>query len=174
MDDDADLRDAVRALAERVAALEGSRAPVAPPAAPDDETYWALDGLVARRGQDETTARGSVMMVGSVEVPTGGTVSWQQEAGSEGLIEVEWGDRATAFAALGHPVRVELLRRILQGVRTTAALAALDELGTTGQLHHHLRQLVAAGWVRQSGRGSYEIPAGRIVPLLVCIVAAER
>lgn len=174
MDDDADLRDAVRALTERVAALEGSRSPGAPAAVPDDETYWALDGLVARRGQDATTARGSVMMVGSVEVPTGGTVSWQQEAGSEGLIEVEWGDRAAAFAALGHPVRVELLRRILQGVRTTAALAALDELGTTGQLHHHLRQLVAAGWVRQSGRGSYEIPASRIVPLLVCIVAAER
>jgi len=34
--------------------------------------------------------------------------------------------------------------------------------------------LLSAGWVRQSGRGNYEIPAARIVPLLACVLGAER
>jgi predicted transcriptional regulator len=71
-------------------------------------------------------------------------------------------------------VRLELLRHIVSGVRATAELAEIASLGTTGQLHHHLRQLVAAGWVRQSGRGAYEVPASRIVPLLACVTGAQR
>jgi len=78
------------------------------------------------------------------------------------------------LGALGHPVRLELLRHILLGTHATADLAEMESLGTTGQLHHHLRQLVATGWVRQSGRGSYEIPASRVVPLLACLIGAQR
>jgi hypothetical protein len=45
---------------------------------------------------------------------------------------------------------------------------------TTGQLYHHLRQLVAAGWLRTSLRGRYAVPADRIVPLLALLAAARR
>ncbi|MCR2826159.1 helix-turn-helix domain-containing protein [Microbacterium sp. zg.Y909] len=71
-------------------------------------------------------------------------------------------------------MRLELLRRILTGTTTTAQLADIDTLGTMGQLHHHLRQLVSAGWVRQSGRGSYEVPAARVVPLLTGLFGSGR
>ena len=168
------LRDEVRALTDRVAAIEG-RAPSARVSAPNDEdAFWALNGLQTRLADHPSTADGAVMLVGSLTSPSGGPVSWQQSAGTAGLLETEWADRSASFAALGHPVRIELLRHILSGVHATADLAAIESLGTTGQLHHHLRQLVAAGWVRHSGRGSYEIPAARIVPLLVCLVGAER
>lgn len=112
-------------------------------------------------------------LVGAVTLPTGAPVAWQQTAGTAGLFEVEWEGRAAAFAALGHPVRLELLRQILSGIHATADLASIESLGTTGQLHHHLRQLLSSGWLKQSGRGSYEVPPARMVPLLACLVAAE-
>ncbi|AZC14949.1 winged helix-turn-helix domain-containing protein [Microbacterium sp. ABRD28] len=188
-----DLRQEVAALAARLTALEAEAAPAAPgaPAAPapapgdaqapgpgpglDPETFWALHGLQARLADHPSTTDGAVMLVGSVRLPGGGgDVVWQQGFGAEGLLAAEWSAHAATLAALGHPVRLELLRQILAGRHTTADLATLDDLGTTGQLHHHLRQLVATGWVRQSGRGSYEVPATRVVPLLAVIAGAER
>lgn len=168
------LRAQIHSLAERLDALERPRGNAPEQAALGGDTFWALEGLGARLVDDASTAEGAVMIVGSLTLPTGAPVAWQQAAGTAGMLEVDWSDRAAVFAALGHPVRVELLRHILSGVQTTAALAAIDGLGTTGQLHHHLRQLVSAGWVRQSGRGSYEVPAARIVPLLACVLGVER
>lgn len=194
------LRDSVRLLEERVAALErrpiqqttpvptaatpdAQEPEVAGPRAPDSasapradraETFWALDGVRARRPDHPSSVDGLVMLVGSVALPDGTPVEWQQGAGSAGLLDVEWADRAAAFAALGHPVRLELLRHVLSGTHTTADLAAVESLGTTGQLHHHLRQLLTTGWLRQAGRGTYEVPAARVVPLLVCLTAVER
>ena len=190
------LSDTVSLLEERVAALErdareqpaphpasvspgaGRRdaADASPSAQPAVEagTFWALDGLRTRRPDHPSSVDGLVMLVGSVSLPDGTPVEWQQGAGTAGLLDVEWGDRAASFAALGHPVRVELLRNVLSGTRTTAGLAAVESLGTTGQLHHHLRQLLTVGWLRQAGRGTYEVPAARVVPLLVCLTAVER
>ncbi|GGF00214.1 ArsR/SmtB family transcription factor [Mycetocola zhadangensis] len=170
------LRDEVRALAERLSALEAqpttSTTAVDGAAAPD--AFWALTGLRSRLGDAESTRDGAVMLVGAVTLPTGAPVEWQQSAGTRGMFEVEWEDHAAAFAALGHPVRLELLRQILSGTHATAELAGIESLGTTGQLHHHLRQLVTTGWVKQTGRGSYDVPASRVVPLLACLTAVAR
>ncbi len=177
------LRDELRALSARVATLESqatahSHHHATPAHTPhghaDNDTFWALNGLARRRPEDVTTQSGAVMLVGNVELPTGGTVSWQQTAGSEGLLENDWAEHANTLAALGHPARLNLLRHILNGARTTSELADALADGTSGQLHHHLRQLIATGWVRQAGRGLYEVPANRIVPLLACVMGGER
>ncbi|MFC7643034.1 hypothetical protein ACFQX6_20720 [Streptosporangium lutulentum] len=68
---------------------------------------------------------------------------------------------------------MRLLREILGGRRAVADLAALDGLGTTGQVYHHLRQLTSAGWLHTAGRGRYEVPPGRVVPLLVALAASR-
>ena len=154
----------LRALAERVGALETTPAI-------DPDTFWALTGLQKRLPGDSD---GAVMLVGSLTLPTGAPVAWQEGFDTAGLLETDWSEWATTLAALGHPVRLELLRHILSGVHTTAELAATESLGTTGQLHHHLRLLVAAGWVRHSGRGNYEVPAARVIPLLASIAGAQR
>jgi hypothetical protein len=173
MADQRELRADLDDLRDRVAALERrlTEASVGPGSADD---FWALSELRARLTDDESTTEGAVLLVGSLRLPTGEPVSWQQGAGTAGLLEQDWSERVAAFAALGSPVRIELLRHVLAGTRSTAELAGLESLGTTGQLHHHLRQLLAAGWLRQSGRGAYEVPAARVVPLLVCIAAVER
>ena len=175
-----ELRQEIQDLATRVASLEKAAADERPeqaskesPALKPGDEFWALSGLKARLGEHPSMEQGAVALVGAVTLPTGAPVAWQQTAGTAGLFEVEWDGRAAAFAALGHPVRLELLRHICSGVHATAELASIESLGTTGQLHHHLRQLLSSGWLKQSGRGSYEVPPARMVPLLVCLVAAE-
>ncbi len=169
-------------LAARVAALErrldavDSATPVAPPprvpddsgAAADPETFWALNGLRSR-AEDHS----AVLFTGAVTLPGAQTYQWQQSADADALLAADWDSAAEPLSALGHPVRLAVLRQVLVGRRTTAEIGALDQLGTTGQLYHHLRQLTAAGWLRSSGRGRYEVPATRVVPLLV-ILAASR
>lgn len=167
-----DLRRRIDDLTDRVSALEAAPSETPQDALPPD-TFWALTELQRRRPDDTTTADGSVMIVGSLDLP-GGEVAWQEEAGTAGLLDDDWYDLADAVAALGHPVRLELLRRILGGTHSTADLAATEGLGTTGQLHHHLRQLKAAGWVHQTGRGTYDVPARRVVPLLTTILGVRR
>ncbi|MEU4797216.1 helix-turn-helix domain-containing protein [Streptomyces sp. NPDC023327] len=164
-----DLEERVTELERRMAELE-SAGPTAPPVAEGD--FWALDALKARHpvGRD---ADGAVLFTGAVRTPTGHRYEWQYGRLTESLFEDDWSEAADVFAALGHPVRLRLLREILAGTHTAAELAALDDIGTTGQIYHHLRQLTGAGWLHSTGRGRHEVPAGRMVPLLVMLSAAR-
>ncbi|MFF1381140.1 ArsR/SmtB family transcription factor [Streptomyces sp. NPDC058308] len=164
-----DLEERVAELERRMAELE-SAGPAAPAVGEGD--FWALDALKARHPVTEE-ADGAVLFTGSVRVPTGHRYDWQYGLLTETVFEDDWSDAAESFAALGNPVRLRLLREILGGLRTAAELAALDDVGTTGQIYHHLRQLTGAGWLHTTERGRYEVPAGRVVPLLVVLTAAR-
>ncbi|MEV5433742.1 helix-turn-helix domain-containing protein [Streptomyces sp. NPDC052701] len=164
-----DLEQRVADLERRLAALEtaGRTAP-----RPGEGDFWALDGLRERLA-DLGAADGGVLFTGAVRLPTGEQYAWQNGTLTGDLLEDDWRPAADAFAALGHPVRLRLLREILGGRRTAAELAGLDEVGTTGQIYHHLRQLTGTGWLHTTGRGRYEVPPGRVVPLLVALSAAR-
>jgi DNA-binding transcriptional ArsR family regulator len=136
------------------------------PAVPRDETFWALEGLRRR-----LTGGGQVLFTGALDLPTGEHYAWQQGAATDGLLEADWSEHAAPYAALGHPVRLTLLRAVLRGTRSAAELQEVAGLNTTGQLYHHLKQLTAAGWLHAEGRGHYQVPAGRVVPLLVLVSA---
>jgi hypothetical protein len=140
------------------------------PTQPVDK-FWALEGLRRQIGEDNA---GAVLYTGTVDLPTGEHYDWQFGTAVDDLFEADWSDRAATLAALGHPVRLQLLRRVLGGARTAATLATDEGLGTTGQLYHHLRLLVSAGWLHSSGRGTYGVPGERVVPLLVILSGAGR
>ncbi|MGW2015949.1 ArsR/SmtB family transcription factor [Streptomyces sp. NPDC001927] len=167
-----ELEERVAALERRMAELEGRADRPAPEIA--DGTFWALEGLKAEiagagpRGED-----GAVLFTGTVRLPTEERYEWQFGAFTERLLDEDWAETAESFAALGHPVRLRLLREILGGRRTAAELAELEDIGTTGQIYHHLRQLTGAGWLHTIGRGRYEVPGARVVPLLVVLTAAR-
>ncbi|MFI6419118.1 ArsR/SmtB family transcription factor [Streptomyces sp. NPDC050842] len=166
-----ELEERVAALERRMAALEGAERP-----APEvtDATFWALEGLKADLAEAGAKgADGGVLFTGSVRLPTEERYEWQFGAFTERLLDEEWAETADSFAALGHPVRLRLLREILGGRRTAAELAELAEIGTTGQIYHHLKQLTGAGWLHTTGRGRYEVPAARVVPLMVMLTAAR-
>ncbi|MFD7509048.1 ArsR/SmtB family transcription factor [Streptomyces sp. NPDC059853] len=155
----AELEARVAALERRIAALEGGGA-----------GFWALEGLKKQLAPD---GPGGVLFTGSARLPTDEAYEWQYGLTTEDLLAIDWEQAAESFAALGHPVRMRLLREIAHGRRTVAELAALEGLGTTGQIYHHLRQLTAAGWLHTTGRGRHEIPATRVIPLLVALATTR-
>jgi len=146
------------------------------PLAPDAETFWARNGLIERHATAEhsATPAGAVMILGAIDLPAGQQAQWQEGAAAEDLLDDPWELAADALQALGHPVRLRLLQEVLRGRATARDLADLEGLGTTGQVYHHLRQLVAAGWLRARAGGQHEVPAERLVPLLTTIVGARR
>ncbi|MFE9822423.1 ArsR/SmtB family transcription factor [Streptomyces sp. NPDC005791] len=172
-----ELEERVAELERRMAALEQAAGGGQPSLGDGD--FWALDGLKDQLEQvGEAAADGGVLFTGAVKLPAGERHEWQYGALTAVLLGTDedrpdWAEAAEPLAALGHPVRLRLLREILAGRRTAAELAGLHETGTTGQIYHHLRLLTAAGWLQTKGRGRYEVPGARVVPLLVMLTAAR-
>ncbi|MEU2900596.1 helix-turn-helix domain-containing protein [Streptomyces sp. NPDC006967] len=164
-----ELEERMTELERRLAALEAADR-TAPGLGEGD--FWALEGLKQQLAEVKA-ADGGVLFTGAVRMPTGEQYEWQHGALTEGLLAHDWPDAAEALAALGHPVRLRMVRAIVGGRRTAAELAELEGIGTTGQIYHHLRQLTGAGWLHTTGRGRYEVPPGRVVPLLVTLSAAR-
>ncbi len=85
-------------------------------------------------------------------------------------------DEAAALLgyALSSPQKVSLLRALLgREPESAAALGATTSL-STGSLYHHLRDLMHAGLIAQSGRNQYQItPRGQRVLLLLLALASE-
>lgn len=163
----ADLKSRVAALERAVTRLTAMPAPPESSAEDATDDLWVLSGL-RERGVE------GVLMAGTLAVPDQGPVAWQYGLAAGTLLELDWAEHAATIDALSHPVRLTILQLVLSGVRSTSALLGQGALGTTGQLHHHLRQLVAAGWLALVRRGEYAVPLQRVVPLLAVILAAQR
>jgi DNA-binding transcriptional ArsR family regulator len=149
-----ELARALVELTERVQRLEGSRAPRLP---------------VEPQGDSFITYSGSG--------PFGdGRVVWQ--------IIREWTDvlgraperAARLFSALSNPSRLRIVSELVSGevngAVTTAELAKRLDQPSTGQLFHHLKELLAAGVIHQPVRGTYAVRREHVVPLLTLLCAA--
>ncbi|RZT87007.1 DNA-binding transcriptional ArsR family regulator [Pseudonocardia sediminis] len=101
-----------------------------------------------------------------------GDISWQCTYDAGATLDLDDDPRTSVLSALGHPVRVRIVRSLLRGPRGTAELGEAAELASTGQLYHHLRALTHCGLVEQDGRGSYRIAPRTVVPALVLLTAA--
>jgi hypothetical protein len=157
------------AAAERaIEVLQGeAQVPGGASMVPTDDALWALEGLRVRAPEG-----GAVLYVGSVDLPNGGTVRWQYGLGAAAVFAQDWTEQALALAALGNPVRLQILHAVLHGTTTVAALVEVLDSGTSGQVYHHLKELTTAGWLVSGKRGVYEVPGARVVPLLAILVAA--
>ena len=137
----------------------------------DQDAFWILAGLRNRL----TSAHGGIAFAGSVRTADG-PVEWQYGRTTEDLVEADQPTQEAAadrLAALGHPVRLRLLLAVVAGQTSAVALADLDGIGTLGQVYHHIRTLTAAGWLASVRRGRLQVPAERVVPLLVAVAAAR-
>jgi DNA-binding transcriptional ArsR family regulator len=161
-----DLATTLKAIDERLAKLEAGSRPAAAHGL-DPRKHWLIDH-VAR----SATKGGEVAYGGSVTAPTGEQYLWQRQAGGRDLFSRDWQAVDRVLAALGHPVRLAILKALVEGRRAKADLERIEGLGTTGQLYHHLKALEEAGWVRTLERGVYGVPGERVVPLLTILLAA--
>lgn len=173
------LDDRMAALEQRVAILERGVASPGHQLAGDGSStapdrLWALAVLAERRGEpyESEGARGSLLYAGSLTAPGSGTVAWQIERAVPPILQDAWDPCASVLAALGHPVRLEIVRQLLEGARTSQDLQEIADLGTTGRLYHHLRELQSCGLVVATRRNHYAIPHEKVVPCLVMVAAA--
>ncbi|MBB3038174.1 helix-turn-helix domain-containing protein [Hoyosella altamirensis] len=156
-------------LERRVTLLEQRGTQGSSPTAPHAGSaadFWVLDGLRQRQGE-------GVIYAGAVETGAG-PVEWQYAHTADQVLDLDPGQTdavAERLAALGSPVRLRLLLAVLRGASSVNELAALESMGTTGQIYHHIRILTAAGWLRSAGRGVMHVPPERVVPLLLAFAA---
>ncbi len=140
------------------------------------DRLWAVDVLGRRKGEpfQRKDTRGSLLYAGSVVSPGTGSVAWQIERPAPLVLDTKWENAAPILASLGHPVRLEIIRRLLTGARTSQELQEIADLRTTGRLYHHLRDLLESGVIVSPRRNHYAIPAAKIVPCLIIVAAASE
>ncbi|WP_414937986.1 ArsR/SmtB family transcription factor [Amycolatopsis sp. cmx-11-51] len=145
----AELADRIAALEERVAALE-EQSQASPPAGPG--------GLVGYRGE----------LTDPIEL------RWGINVAPGPMLALADGPRVEVLAALSSTARVALVRTLAaKGAQSAPALQEAAELGSPGQLYHHLKALTGAGIVEQDKRGSYRLRPAATIPVLVLLTAAS-
>ncbi|MBD8019672.1 MULTISPECIES: ArsR/SmtB family transcription factor [Brevibacterium] len=184
--DDPTLDERLRALEDRIAALEAQQASEeeattasgavtadvpqgtrTPQDSANADPMWALKGL-----QEQAGAGGGIVFAGDLPQTAAGPVSWQYGRPAAHFDSLDFTTAAGSLDALGHPVRLGLLQEIHRGTTSVAGLSELGVFGSTGQIYHHLQQLASAGWLESPHRGQWRIPAHRLVPVLTIILAA--
>jgi hypothetical protein len=133
---------------------------------------WVLEGLRARWKAPGARSRGEAGVLayaGIVQTREGARYQWQGEHRVDRIVATGWDELAAGFAALGHRVRLQLLKAILLGTHEIGKLRKMPGMGTTGQIYHHLRDLQATGWVRQPERNRYVVVPDRVVCVLLMV-----
>ncbi|ORM30240.1 hypothetical protein [Williamsia sp. 1135] len=132
--------------------------------------FWVLEGL---REQLGGTSGG--LIYSGIAPTASGPVEWQYGHTAEEILELDDDHAAIVadrLAALGSPIRLQLMLAVLGGTTSVADLSTLESMGTTGQVYHHVRILTAAGWLRPAGRGAVQVPPDRVVPAMLALAAA--
>ncbi|MCQ6561966.1 ATP-binding protein [Paenibacillus mendelii] len=100
---------------------------------------------------------------------------WEPKSRSVSQILAADGDKAAkVIGALGHKQRLDIIRTVLYQPMNGAELVERLNMGTTGQLYHHLKALLGADLLQQDDRGGrYSIPRHRTLPLLLLLAATS-
>ncbi|UJR79658.1 helix-turn-helix domain-containing protein [Sandaracinus amylolyticus] len=129
-----------------------------------------LERLAARDADGEIG--GAILYAGAVRVGTR-RYAWHREHAARDLIEgIDPEALAPALFALANPVRLRIVLTLARGARTGAEITETADAGSTGQLYHHLGELLRAGVLAQPRRGVYEIATPALVPVLAMAAAA--
>ncbi len=160
MDNLAELAERVARLERAAATAAATAAPAAPRAAP-----FPFD-----LGDDADANVVTYVGHGLRDGP----VAWQvKRTWEDVLAAADDGDGlAAALTALASGPRLRIVAELARGPVATGDLAERVGQSGTGQLFHHLKELLAAGIVHQPQRGVYAIRPAQLVPVLTIISAA--
>ena len=160
------IESRVLALEERVAKLE-QPTPTPIEASADESTMWLADALEP----SEELPKGSVIFGGNLTISESSYIyQWQRP--TEAVTHGDWSENLDRLAALAHPIRGDILRRLLTAPASATELVEEEIVTSTGTAYHHLSALTSAGWTTKAS-GKYAIRAARVVPLLTIITASE-
>lgn len=162
-----DLRTLVEALTDRVARLEDSRSRAA------HRDTAIVEGLLRDLDGDGSGTTGPATVVYAGAGTWGdGTAAWQAAREWDEVVEAADEPVARILSALANGTRLRIVGELLRGRRTTAELTEQLDQPSSGQLFHHLKELIAAGVVHQPVRGTYAIRVQHVVPILAVLSAA--
>ncbi|MDF2721821.1 MAG: transcriptional regulator, ArsR family protein [Paenibacillus sp.] len=115
----------------------------------------------------------SVYYSGRVRL-NGDNVRWEpQERHMDMLLALNSEKAAKIVAALGHKQRLDILKAVLHEPLSGAELVERLNMGTTGQLYHHLKALIGADLLVQHQGGRYAMAAHRSLPFLLLLAAVS-
>ncbi|WP_223070507.1 ATP-binding protein [Paenibacillus caui] len=89
------------------------------------------------------------------------------------LLELNSEKAAKVLAALGNKQRLDILRSVLNEPLSGSELVDRLNMGTTGQLYHHLKALIGADLLVQEHGGRYAFPNHRCLPFLLLLAAVS-
>nr|WP_156130646.1 ATP-binding protein [Paenibacillus durus] len=100
---------------------------------------------------------------------------WEpQERRVSQLLDLDGEKVAKILAALGHKQRLDILRSVLKEPLSGSEIVEHLNMGTTGQLYHHIKALLGADLLVQEERGGmYSLPSHRVLPLLLLLAATS-
>lgn len=165
-----DLARELAVLAERMERLE-ARAPTTQASATTDHALVQrlLDDVSGTPAGESTP--GTVVYAGAGPWEDS-TVAWQIDRAWPEVRAQADGAAADLFAALSNPSRIRIVCELASGSLTTGELAERLDQPSSGQLFHHLKELLSAGLIHQPARATYAIRRQHVVPLLAALSCA--
>lgn len=160
------LESRISHLEARVTKLENP-APHPIESSAGEATMWLADALEP----SEQLPEGSVIFGGNITTGLG-SYAFQWQRPTKTVTAGDWSDNLNRLAALAHPVRGDILRRLLRAPATATELVEEDIVTSAGTAYHHLNALTHGGWTTKT-HGEYSIRAARVIPLLTIITASE-
>ncbi|MBM7566572.1 helix-turn-helix domain-containing protein [Paenibacillus sacheonensis] len=123
---------------------------------------------------EQAPAQGAVHYAGTFRQENT-LLKWEpQERIADELLRFDSDRAAKVLAALGHKQRLDILRSLLEQPQTGTALVEQLQMGTTGQLYHHIKAMAGADLLRQEERGgAYSVQPRRLLPILLLLAAVN-
>jgi DNA-binding HxlR family transcriptional regulator len=165
------LDDQIRALADRLTALEKTVSQNITPLATDATGPGAGPAASAPPAgppEGATLFYSGAGQIGPFQL------SLRRRERLDAVLSADPALVARELAALASPVRVVLLRAMLGGPQTSQQLRDMLDASSAGPLYHHLKELISAGLVIQPERNLYAIPPSKAVTVCVTIMAATH
>lgn len=166
----------IAALEERMQRLEAEHTAPSAPTSPTARRNSPLDFLVALRDRQGSRYErdgnaGAIAYAGAARWGEA-DYQWCREHSVPELLEADWNKACKIFECLGSPARLLILRQLLHGPKDRHALQEALGGASSGQLYHHLRDLLASGLLVQQKRGTFELAATAVIPTMTAVAIA--
>lgn len=137
---------------------------------PDNRLSWLMEDLCYQT--EETNVSGLVTYLG-VYTSGGRQSNWIRNAVSaDKLLSLIGSGVATkVLACIGNANRLAILLEILRGPKTVAMLVEKCGFGSTGQVYHHMKPLLAADVIAEDEqqKGVYIIPHHKVQGIIMLL-----
>jgi DNA-binding HxlR family transcriptional regulator len=166
-----ELKKRVGTLEKRVASLtkaEGGRQIMRKGAPLQEDDLMLLERLRARKGKRygrDALASGVIAYAGAATISHKATL-WIREHPVPEILQSDPDTVARILMALGNQSRIAIVIELIQRPRSAPELQELLKISSTGQLYHHLKELLSAGIISQPKRSTYEVNQHKLIPLL--------